>query len=382
MKVAVPKERRPDEARVAATPETVKRIAGMGAEVVVEAGAGSGAKIADSEYEAAGATIAPDAEAALKDADVVLKVARPLSAGEGGGPDEMGLFKRGAALIGMLAPHAARDQVKAYAERGIDAFALELLPRITRGQAMDVLSSQANLAGYRAMIEAARHYARVFPMMMTAAGSVAPARVFVMGAGVAGLQAIATARRLGSIVSATDVRPAAKEEVESLGATFVGVPLEEAATAGGYAKELTEEQRNRQAEMVREHLPKQDIVVTTALIPGRPAPKLVTADMVRSMRPGSVIVDLAGEAGGNCELTEYGETVEREGVTIVSPANLPSAMAPASSALYAKNLMNFLALLVDQETKQLRIDEEDELVQGTLLTRDGKVVHRNFVEGT
>jgi NAD(P) transhydrogenase subunit alpha len=295
MKLAIPKERRPDEARVAATPDTVKRIRSLGLEVAVERGAGEGASIPDQAFADAGARIVDDATTLLSDADIVLKVSRPLSAAEGGA-DEIRAMKRGAVLVAMLDPYRNREQVQSYAQHGLVAFAMELAPRITRAQSMDVLSSQANLAGYKAVIDAAAEFGRAFPMMMTAAGTVAPAKVFVMGAGVAGLQAIATARRLGAVVSATDVRPAAKEQVESLGASFVMVESEEtkqAETAGGYAKEMSEDYKRQQAALVAEHIKKQDIVICTALIPGRPAPKLVSAAMVQSMKPGSVIVDLA-----------------------------------------------------------------------------------------
>jgi NAD(P) transhydrogenase subunit alpha len=377
MKIAIPKERRPDEARVAATPETVKKLIALGAEVAVEAGAGAGSSIPDEAYRAAGASVVADASALLRNADVVLKVQKPMGAGEGG-PDEISAMKSGALLIGMLAPFASRDLVAAYAKQGVVAFSMELLPRITRAQAMDVLSSQSNLAGYKAVVDAAAEFGRVFPMMMTAAGTVPPARVVVMGAGVAGLQAIATAKRLGAIVSAFDVRPAAKEQVESLGATFISVESPEAATAetaGGYAREMGEEYKRRQAEKIRETLKKQDIVICTALIPGKRAPVLVTADMVKEMKPGSVIVDLAVEAGGNCELSEPGKVVEKHGVKIVGHANVPSRVATDSSALYARNLLQFVGLLVDKESKQLKIDWEDEIVRATCLTRDGAIVN-------
>ena len=377
MKIAVLKERRPQERRVAATPETVKKLVGLGQEVTVESGAGQGAHIADQFYKEAGASIAPDAAAACKDADAVFKVQRPLGPGEGA-VDEAGLIKRGAVLIGMLAPLQARDAVSAWAKAGITAFALELLPRITRAQSMDVLSSQANLAGYKAVLDAAQHFDRAFPMMMTAAGTIAPARIFIMGVGVAGLQAIATARRLGAVVSATDVRPATKEQVESLGAKFVMVEDEEtkqAETSGGYAKEMSDAYKVKQAALVAETVKKQDIVITTALIPGRPAPRLVSEDMLRSMKPGSVIVDLAVEAGGNCALSRPGEVVEAHGVRIVGYINVPGRLAVDASALYSRNLLNFITPLIDKTTKGLKIDWADEIIKGTLLTRDGQVVH-------
>jgi NAD(P) transhydrogenase subunit alpha len=374
MKLTIAKERREGEARAAATPDSVKKLIALGFAVTVESGAGAGASISDQAYKDAGAAIAPDRDSALKDADVVLKVQRPDT-------DELGAMKRGAVLVGMLAPYADKAQVGTYAEAGVDAFALELLPRITRAQSMDVLSSQANLAGYRAVLDAAHEFGRAFPMMMTAAGTVPPARVFVMGVGVAGLQAIATAKRLGAVVSATDVRPATKEQVESLGGTFVAVMDEEfkqAQTAGGYAKEMSDEYKKKQAALIAETIKKQDIVVCTALIPGRKAPVLVSEEMVRTMKPGSVIVDLAVEQGGNCPLSEPGKVVKKHGVTLVGHANVPSRIAVDATALYARNLVNFLTPLVDKETKQLKIDLEDEVVKGSLLTHAGKVVHPNF----
>jgi NAD(P) transhydrogenase subunit alpha len=383
MRIGIPRERRENEARVAVSPDTVKKLVALGAEVLIETGAGAGAAVPDGAYAAAGARIAVDEAESLRDADVVLKVQRPLTAAEGG-PDEVGLMKPGAALIGILAPYASKELVAAYAARGVDAFAMELLPRITRAQTMDVLSSQANLAGYRAVIEAAAVFGRAFPMMMTAAGTVAAARVLVMGAGVAGLQAIATARRLGAVVSATDVRPAAKEQVQSLGATFVAVEDEEfkqAETAGGYAKEMSEAYKAKQAALIAETIKKQDIVITTALIPGRPAPVLVSEAMLKSMKPGSVLVDLAVEQGGNCPLSQPGEIVTRNGVSIVGLLNLPSRIAVDSSALYARNLLAFLTPLVDKETKALKIDWDDEIVKATALTRGGRIVHPSFAQG-
>jgi NAD(P) transhydrogenase subunit alpha len=373
MKIGVPKERRAHELRVAVSPDTVKRLVGQGVEVLVEKGAGAGALMPDQAFADAGAKLVT-AKAVYGDADVVLKVQRPLAKGEGD-LDEMALLKAGKALVGSLNPYLNRDQVQAYAKAGALAFAMELLPRTTRAQSMDVLSSQANLAGYKAVLDGLAILPRVMPMLMTAAGTIPAARVFIIGAGVAGLQAIATARRLGAIVSGTDVRPAAKEEVESLGAKFVGVTIAEAATAGGYARELTEEERKQQAEMVREALKAQDLVITTALIPGRKAPVLITKDMVESMRPGSVIVDLAVENGGNVELSKYGEIVDHQGVRIVGHANVPSRLAPAASSLYARNLYNFVQLLIDKDTKELAVNLEDDLVKGTLITKDGEVVH-------
>ena len=379
MKIAIVKERREGEKRVAATPETAKRFAGLGLEVVVEHAAGVGASFPDEAYRQAGAAIAESAAAALKDADIVLKVQRPLTAAEGN--DELSLMKRGALLIAMLSPYGERERIEAYAAAGISAFAMELMPRISRAQSMDVLSSQANLAGYKAVLDAAVQFGKAFPMMMTAAGTVAPAKVIVMGVGVAGLQAIATARRLGAVVSGYDVRPAVKEQVQSLGASFVEVDAaatKEAETAGGYAKEMSEEYKQKQAAVLRETLKKQDIAITTALIPGRPAPVLISEEMVKEMKPGSVIVDLAVEAGGNCPLSEPGLVVVKHDVTIVGYTNYPSRIAVDASALYARNLYNFLAPFAKKEGGGLEIKWDDELVKGTLLTRDGKVVHPSF----
>ncbi len=377
MKLAIPKERRPGERRVAASPDTVKKLVGFGFDVVVETGAGDGSNFSDEAFEAVGATIAKDEAAALDGADVIFKVQRPMTTDEGG-PDELALMKKGATLISGLAPLQNKDQVEAYAKAGVDAFAMELMPRITRAQSMDILSSQSNLAGYKAVLDATNEFARAMPMMMTAAGTVAPARVFVMGVGVAGLQAIATAKRLGAIVSATDVRPATKEQVESLGGKFVMVESEETANAeteGGYAREMSDDYKKKQAELVAETIKKQDIIITTALIPGRPAPRLVTAEMIKSMNKGSVIVDLAVEAGGNVEGAKPGEVVEVDGVKIVGHLNVPSRVAEDASSLFARNLLNFITPFVDKEAKDIKIDWEDETVTGTALTRDGAVVH-------
>jgi NAD(P) transhydrogenase subunit alpha len=374
MKIGIVKERREHERRCAVSPDTVKKYVGLGAQVAIETGAGLSAAITDDAFKAAGAEIVGDAGAALGGADLVLKVQRP----EG---DELGHIKRGAVLAAILNPYNAKESIADYATRGIDAMAMELVPRITRAQAMDVLSSQANLAGYRAVIDAAAEFGRAFPMMMTAAGTVAPARVLIMGVGVAGLQAIATARRLGAIVSATDVRPATKEQVNSLGATFVAVEDEEfkqAETTAGYAKPMSPEYQAKQAALIAETIKKQDIVITTALIPGRKAPELVTAEMVQSMKPGSVIVDLAVEQGGNCALSELDKVVEKHGVKIIGHANVPSRTAVDSTSLYAKNLLNFVQLLIDKETKGLKVNWEDEIVKGVALTRDGQVIHPNF----
>lgn len=374
MKLAIPKETLDAETRVAATPDTVKKLVGLGFHVIVENGAGAGAHIGDEFYSEAGATIAPSAEEALKDADVVFKVARPNAS-------EVAMMKKGAMLAAILSPYADIDALQSYASQGVDAFAMEFMPRITRAQSMDVLSSQSNLAGYKAVIDAAAEYGRAMPMMMTAAGTVAPARVLVMGAGVAGLQAIATAKRLGAIVSATDVRPAAKEQVESLGGNFVMVESEETAeaeTSGGYAKEMSDEYKKAQAELIAETIKKQDIVICTALIPGRAAPVLVSEEMVETMKPGSIIVDLAVEQGGNCPLSKPGEIVEHGGVRILGHLNVPGRLAADASALYAKNLLNFIEPLVDSESGALSVDWEDEIITGTALTRDGAVVHPNF----
>ncbi|MER2520055.1 MAG: Re/Si-specific NAD(P)(+) transhydrogenase subunit alpha [Bdellovibrionales bacterium] len=378
MKIAILKERRPYEKRVAATPDTVKKYRALGYDVVVEAGAGAEAAYPDDYYAAAGAQIVADA-LIVREADIVLKVQRPMSESEG--RNEVGLIKPGAVLIGILNPYAARGELDAYARGGLTAMSMELMPRITRAQTMDVLSSQSNLAGYKAVLDAAEQFGRALPMMMTAAGTVPPARVMIMGAGVAGLQAIATARRLGAIVSATDVRPIAKEQVESLGATFVMVESEEtklAETSGGYAKEMSEDYKRRQAELIAETIKKQDIVICTALIPGRAAPKLISEDMLRSMKPGSVIVDLAVEQGGNCALSEPGKVVEAFGVKIVGHRNTPSRIAVDSSALYARNLLNFVTLISAKEGGKLTINWDDEIVKGVALTKDGAIIHPQF----
>ena len=382
MKIAIPRERRAGENRVAASPETVKKLKALSLEVVVETGAGLGSNLPDRVYQDAGAEIALDAASALADADIVLKVQRPLLAGEGD-LDELALLKRGALLFAILNPYNSRDHVAAYAAAGVNAFAMEFMPRITRAQVMDVLSSQANLAGYKAVVDAASEYGRAYPMMMTAAGTVPPARAFIMGVGVAGLQAIATAKRLGAIVSATDVRPAVKEQVQSLGGSFVAVENDEfkqAETAGGYAKEMSDDYKRQQAALVAEHIKKQDIVITTALIPGRKAPILVTREHVASMKPGSVIIDLAVEQGGNVEGSELGKVVTTEnGVKIVGHANYPSRIAESASLLYAKNLLALLQSLHDKE-KGVTLNWDDEIVKAIALTRDGQVVHPAFAD--
>ena len=359
---------------MAATPETVKKMKGLGADVAIETGAGIKSGIPDADYEAAGASMHASAAQAVADADVVLKVRRPSA-------EEARQYKRGAIVVAMMDPYDSAAALQQLAETGVSAFAMELLPRISRAQSMDVLSSQANLAGYRAVIEAAEEYGRALPMMMTAAGTVPAAKVFIMGVGVAGLQAIATARRLGAMVTATDVRPATKEQVESLGAKFLAVEDEEfknAQTAGGYAKEMSKEYQAKQTALVAEHIKKQDIVITTALIPGRPAPKLVSKEMVASMRPGSVIVDLAVERGGNVEGARAGEVAQEGGVKIVGHLNMAGRLAASASALYAKNLYTLLEILVDKASKTLAVKWDDEIVQAIALTRDGAVIHPNF----
>ncbi|HEY8573101.1 Re/Si-specific NAD(P)(+) transhydrogenase subunit alpha [Phenylobacterium sp.] len=369
--IAVTKERRAGETRVAAVPETIKKLVTAGFSVTVEAGAGDGASYPDADYKAAGATIAKTAKDCVAKADILFKVRGPEA-------DEIAALKTGAVVVALLNPHQDKATVAALAKKGVSAFAMEFVPRITRAQAMDALSSQANLAGYRAVIEAAEAYGKALPMMMTAAGTVAAAKVFIMGVGVAGLQAIATARRLGAVVTATDVRPATKEQVESLGAKFVAVEDEEfkaAETAAGYAKEMSKEYQAKQAELVSSHIAKQDIVITTALIPGRPAPRLVSAAQVASMKPGSVIVDLAVEQGGNVEGVKLGETVTtKNGVKILGTPNLPGRVAADASALYARNLFAFAGLFLDKDG-QFAPDYEDEILKAALVCQGGAVVH-------
>lgn len=369
--IAVTKERRAGETRVAATPETVKKLIAAGWSVTVEAGAGAGSSYPDADYEAAGAKLEATLQGALANADVLFKVRGPEA-------EEIAALKAGALVAATLNPHQDKDTLNALAKAGASAFAMEFVPRITRAQVMDVLSSQANLAGYRAVIEGAEAFGKALPMMMTAAGTVAAAKVFIMGVGVAGLQAIATARRLGAVVTATDVRPATKEQVESLGAKFLAVEDEEfknAQTAGGYAKEMSPEYQAKQAELVSGHIAKQDIVITTALIPGRPAPRLVSAAQVASMKPGSVLVDIAVEQGGNVEGVKLGEIVTTaNGVKIVGFPNLPGRIATDASALYARNLMAFATLLLDKDGA-LNPDYEDEILKAALVTKGGAVVH-------
>jgi proton-translocating NAD(P)+ transhydrogenase subunit alpha len=368
--IAVTAER-DDEPRVAVSPETVKKLKGLGVSVKVQQGAGTKSRFADELLRAQGAEIAPSAGEALAGADILLKVRRPT-------PEEVKALKPGAIVAAMLAPYDDRAGLESLAGTGAVLMAMEFMPRISRAQSMDVLSSQANLAGYKAVIDAAAMFGQALPMMMTAAGTVPAAKTFIMGVGVAGLQAIATARRLGAIVSATDVRPATKEQVASLGAKFIAVEDEEfkqAQTAAGYAKPMSAEYQKKQAELVASHIKGQDIVITTALIPGRPAPRLVTAAMVESMKPGSVIVDLAAERGGNCEMTQPGKVVQHKGVTIAGPLNLAGEVPVNASSLYAKNLLAFLETMLDKKDKSLKVNWDDELIKGTLVAKDGRIVH-------
>ena len=374
MRIAVLAETDKTEPRVAATPETVKKLMALGAEVAIQSGAGLASGFSDEDYSKAGAKIGAKPGEVLAGADIALRVRRP-------SPNEIAGANPGVAVISILDPFGNERALADLAKAGATAFAMEFMPRITRAQTMDVLSSQANIAGYRAVIDAAAEYCRAIPMMMTAAGTVPAAKIFIMGVGVAGLQAIATARRLGAIVSATDVRPATKEQVKSLGAKFIAVENEEfkqAETSGGYAKEMSQEYQAAQAELVAAHISKQDIVITTALIPGRPAPKLISAQMARSMRAGSVIIDLAAERGGNCELTKPGETVVVDGVKIVGALNLAGRLPSTASSLYAKNLLAFVETLISKDTKSLAINWDDELVKATCLTRGGAVIDPRF----
>ena len=380
MQIGIIKERRLDEKRVAATPDTVKKFIAMGLQVNIEKGAGITAAITDDEYREAGANIFDDASKVLENADIVLKVNKPI------GPkdkdvsklDEVKLLKSGSILVSLMEPYKDRGLIDLIAKQNITCFALELIPRITRAQTMDVLSSQSNLAGYKAVIEACTTYGKAFPMMMTAAGTVPPAKCLVMGAGVAGLQAIATARRLGAVVSASDVRPAAKENVESLGAKFIAVEDEEfkqAETSAGYAREMSDEYKKKQAELIAATVAKQDIIICTALIPGKPAPVLLTTEMVDTMKPGSVIVDLAVEQGGNCPLSEPNKLVDRNGVQIIGCTNLASRVAIDASALFAKNLLNFVSPLINSSENKIEINMQDEIIVGSMITKDGEIVH-------
>jgi NAD(P) transhydrogenase subunit alpha len=379
MKLAVPKEIWPGEKRVAVTPETVKKLKALGFDVAIEAGAGLDAAIPDDRFVDAGATIAKTMKTAVKDADVIFKVRPP---GIDGKTNELTAYKKGAAVVALLEPYDRKELIDAMAKAGVDGYSMELMPRISRAQSMDVLSSQSNLAGYRAVLDAAHEFGRIYPMMMTAAGTLPPARVVVVGAGVAGLQAIATAKRLGAVVSAFDVRPAVKEQVQSLGGTFIEVEDDTAAdaeTSGGYAKEMSDDYKKKQAEKLKEVLAKTDIVITTALIPGRPAPEIVTADMVAGMKPGSVIIDLAAERGGNVAGVKLGEAVvTANGVKLIGPENITSSVATDATAMYAKNLLNFITLSVDKDKGALVFDGEDQIIAETRLTHDGKVVHPKF----
>ncbi|MGD9502890.1 MAG: Re/Si-specific NAD(P)(+) transhydrogenase subunit alpha [Methyloceanibacter sp.] len=373
--IGVPAEEE-NEPRIGLTPETVKKLVKAGADVTVRAGAGLRSHFTDEEYKGAGAKIANSDAEAVGNADIVLTVRRPSAA-------VAKAMKKGAAVIGMLDPFSEPESLDALAKTGVALFAMELMPRITRAQSMDVLSSQSNLAGYKAVVDAAAEFERAIPMMMTAAGTVPAARIFVMGVGVAGLQAIATARRLGAIVTATDVRPAVKEQVASLGAKFIAVEDEEfkqAETAGGYAKEMSDAYKKKQAALVAEHVKGQDIVITTALIPGRPAPKLISKEMIESMKPGSIIVDLAVERGGNAELAKPGEIVTHKGVRIMGRLNLPGEVPVNASSLYARNLQAFVEPLIDKEKKTLAVNWDDELVKGTLIARDGAIVNAMIAE--
>ena len=380
MQIGIIKERRLDEKRVAATPDTVKKFIAMGLKVNIEKGAGITAAITDREYKEAGANILENAERVLENADIVLKVNKPIGPKDKDGSklDEVKLLKSGSILVSLMEPYKDRDLISLIAKQNITCFALELIPRITRAQTMDVLSSQSNLAGYKAVIEASTTYGKAFPMMMTAAGTVPPAKCLVMGAGVAGLQAIATARRLGAVVSASDVRPAAKENVESLGAKFIAVEDEEfkqAETSGGYAKEMSDEYKKKQTELIAATVAKQDIIICTALIPGKPAPVLLTPEMVDTMKPGSVIVDLAVEQGGNCPLSEPNKVVDHSGVQIIGCTNLASRVAIDASALFAKNLLNFVTPLINSSENKIEINMQDEIIVGSMITKDGKIVH-------
>lgn len=372
MHIGIPAEIRGGETRVAATPETIKKFTAKGLHnVLVQSGAGAGASIPDSAFQEAGATVVADAATLYGQAQIILKVRGP-------DPDELAMMQKDAVLCGLLSPHKA-EGIGALANHGLTAFAMEKLPRISRAQSMDVLSSQANIGGYKAVIMAADIYQKFFPMLMTAAGTVKAARVLVLGAGVAGLQAIATAKRLGAVVEAFDVRPAVKEQVESLGGKFVEVPLSDeekaqAETTGGYATEMSDDYKRRQSELITQRAIAADIIITTALIPGRPAPVLIKEETVQSMKPGSVIIDMAAEAGGNCPLTEVDKTVVKHGVHLIGIANLPGLVAADASALYARNLMNFLNLMLDAESGELKIDREDEIIAGSLVCANGEVV--------
>lgn len=375
MRIAIPKEAFPGETRVAASPDTVKKYVSWGMDVSVQAGAGLASSYTDEDFKQVGATICGSAEDTVKAAEIILRVRSPLL-DQGG----CGFYPKDATLIAMLDPYSQKDQMAKLASLGLKSFALELIPRISRAQNMDVLSSQSNLAGYKAVIDAAEKYGRAFPMMMTAAGTVPPAKVFILGAGVAGLQAIATAKRLGAVVSAFDVRAVAKEQVESLGGKFLEVEGVNAETKGGYAQEMQKDAQERISQKIAEHIKAQDIVITTALIPGKPAPVLITEAMVKTMKTGAVIVDLAVERGGNCPLSKPGEVITTQnGIHIMGYLNLPGRLAGDASRLYAKNVQNFLELLLSEDKKNLAINQDDEIIQGTLLTEKGQIIHPDFV---
>lgn len=374
MRIAIPAETFANETRVAATPETVKKYIAAGCEVTVQKGAGTASSIIDEAFVEAGATLANSLADTCGSADLVLKVRAPSK-------DEIGSIKKGAVVAGIFSPFT-NPLLNDYNAAGLGCFSMEMVPRISRAQSMDVLSSQANIAGYKAVLLATEHYQRFMPMMMTAAGTVQAACVLVMGAGVAGLQAIATARRLGAVVEAFDVRAATKEQVESLGAKFVEVPVEEdAEDAGGYAKEMSDEYKQKQAELIHQHAAAADIIITTALIPGRPAPVLVTEETVKAMKPGSVIVDMAAEMGGNCPLTEVDTVVEKHGITLIGISNIPALIAADASSLYARNMFNFISPMIDAESGALNLNMEDEVVEASLLCRNGEILKTQFFSG-
>ncbi len=382
MKIAVPKENREGETRVAASPDVVKKFVSMGFDFLIEKDAGLNAGFTNKSYEDVGATITQDTNSTLGAGDIIFKIQRLMTAEDS--VDELSMCKENSVVISHMSALTSKPDIEKYAQSSITTFAMDLMPRISRAQSMDVLSSQSNLSGYKAVIEASNHFNSAFPMMMTAAGTVAPAKVFIMGVGVAGLQAIATAKRMGAIVTAYDVRAATKEQVESLGGKFLVVDeeaMKEAETSGGYAKEMTEEYKKKEQETIKNHISEQDIVITTALIPGRPAPKLVSKEMVESMKTGSVIVDLAVETGGNCEASERNTIVEHQGVKIIGDDNLPGKLPKDASSLFAKNLLNFLSPHVDQENKVIKFDWEDETIKDTLVTKDGKIVNERVSGG-
>lgn len=381
MRIAVVKESRPGEKRVAASPETVKKLSNRGLEVFVQMGAGATSSFVDDDYESAGGVLVSTFKETVEKADLILKVQKPVVKGEKGLEEELKWFPKDAMLIALLSPLTDQDQLKLYAQHSITAFSMDMIPRISRAQSMDVLSSQSSLAGYRSVLDAAHEYGRAFPMMMTAAGTITPAKVLILGAGVAGLQAIATAKRLGASVSAFDVRPTVKEQVESLGATFVEVDNPDdanAETKGGYAQEMSEDYKKRQSKKIEETLAKSDIAITTALIPGKPAPRLISEDMVDHMKPGSVIVDMAIEAGGNCAVSQADQIVNHRGVKVIAYRNIPSRIPQDASRLYARNIFSFLDFLLDKDNPQITLNQEDEIIKGTLLTHQGNIAHDLF----